>query len=711
METASSGNLSLVQVLLKTEMYINMKADDGSTALHCAAKTDQVEMIALLLSEGAMLEVHNNLNRTPLFESILANSNLASKTLLQQGAKVSGNMLQELLKNSQHTLFEYVLCQKSTTFCDDEIKLVFATAAELNLQWSLCMQSSLPQVESHWIYENGEGARKLAVKHDHATFLESLLVSGILSPDFFLKKMEMTLFQLAVYKGNARIVKVLLACETTNSNTCTWTGLAYRRLLYIAAMNGKLNIVAILLQHSGFYEDRSGRPSTENYATYSGIAAYPGSVDLLKSLLAQMDYRGWQPLQIVKFESHPLSIAVSRGHFELVKLLLSRHDLDCNIVNSKNETLPGIAARRGHEEVLKLLLRSEKTDHSHKQNSRRALLIKSASRMQWQTVKQLLDLEEEEATCGLRKRFAAVERRSEKEIDIAIRMFSDKDVPGKLIPQLLLNAAKYGNLEIMTLLLERYQVDVNVMNRSGNTALHIAARGNQYHVVTALLDHYNGPLEIVNREGETALQIAVYHDHDKILRALLDYDNGCVNLLDKNGDTALHHATRRFSSKCLGGLLNQKEIRVNCLGRHGITALCEAVDRNNFEALKALLLHKEIEVNICTTESQPRTALDFATRSWRPSHDIRDLLLAHGATSARLTEDSHTQTILATQDISIQARNARSQTTYDGNRRDEMTEDVISTTDDEMMIDPDAMMGPDDTLPCEEWVEIPKHGG
>jgi len=60
MQAASAGNLGLIQAILQSGVGISMQADDGSTALHCAAKADQTDMINLLIESGAKSDITNS---------------------------------------------------------------------------------------------------------------------------------------------------------------------------------------------------------------------------------------------------------------------------------------------------------------------------------------------------------------------------------------------------------------------------------------------------------------------------------------------------------------------------------------------------------------------------------------------------------------------------------------------------------------------------
>jgi len=60
MQAASAGNVGFVQAILQSGVGISIQADDGSTALHCAAKADQTDMVCLLIESGARSDIVNS---------------------------------------------------------------------------------------------------------------------------------------------------------------------------------------------------------------------------------------------------------------------------------------------------------------------------------------------------------------------------------------------------------------------------------------------------------------------------------------------------------------------------------------------------------------------------------------------------------------------------------------------------------------------------
>ena len=74
MQAASAGNVGFVQAILQSGVDISMQADDGSTALHCAAKADLTDLIYLLIESGARSDIVNSKGKvaaTVSFQDIL----------------------------------------------------------------------------------------------------------------------------------------------------------------------------------------------------------------------------------------------------------------------------------------------------------------------------------------------------------------------------------------------------------------------------------------------------------------------------------------------------------------------------------------------------------------------------------------------------------------------------------------------------------------
>ncbi len=133
----------------------------------------------------------------------------------------------------------------------------------------------------------------------------------------------------------------------------------------------------------------------------------------------------------------------------------------------------------------------------------------------------------------------------------------------------LIQATKNGNTQkVMKLLKGKLNIDINVQNKYGMTALIYAAYNGHPEIVTQLL---KVPTIDVNQQdncGRTALIYAAYvgyknSGHEEILTQLLEVPTIDVNKKDANGKTALTWARQNMHAERITELLKHPEIEDN----------------------------------------------------------------------------------------------------------------------------------------------------
>lgn len=92
-KAAKSGEVQTVKALLQKDPDLIHVADrDGSTPLHCAAWKGHVEIVELLLSAGAEIDVHSNnahWGTTALHAASHGKRTAVAKLLIQRGAEIN----------------------------------------------------------------------------------------------------------------------------------------------------------------------------------------------------------------------------------------------------------------------------------------------------------------------------------------------------------------------------------------------------------------------------------------------------------------------------------------------------------------------------------------------------------------------------------------------------------------------------------------------
>uniref|UniRef100_A0A915D1I2 Non-specific serine/threonine protein kinase n=1 Tax=Ditylenchus dipsaci TaxID=166011 RepID=A0A915D1I2_9BILA len=129
-------------------------------------------------------------------------------------------------------------------------------------------------------------------------------------------------------------------------------------------------------------------------------------------------------------------------------------------------------------------------------------------------------------------------------------------------------------------------LDVNKLNKSKETALHVAIRYSQTECAIALLEHAADP-DIQDDHGETCVHTASWHGNAFILSILCRF-NPNLALKNKDEETALHCASLRGHLECVQSLVeNGSPIDVQDQG--GQTALHLALKRCHIDVALFLI--------------------------------------------------------------------------------------------------------------------------
>lgn len=124
----------------------------------------------------------------------------------------------------------------------------------------------------------------------------------------------------------------------------------------------------------------------------------------------------------------------------------------------------------------------------------------------------------------------------------------------------LIVASQKGHLKKVKWLI-RLGIDVNAQNKCGVTALMKTLQNNEPQIVSALLKTPNIDVNIKDLSGESALIYAL--NNLETLSQFLKTPEINVNIKDNLGNTALIHAVVMKNTAVLSELLKAPEINVN----------------------------------------------------------------------------------------------------------------------------------------------------
>ncbi|KAE8550321.1 hypothetical protein EYB25_006547 [Talaromyces marneffei] len=193
---------------------------------------------------------------------------------------------------------------------------------------------------------------RMAAANGHASVVELFLEKGIANPKSTGNRMwETTVTGAltgAVINGHVDVVKLLL------TKKCIQVDLKNERIqgsLWLAARNGHTAVVELLLGLDG----------------------------VVLNVQSKYFYR-----------QTPLSVAASKGHIDVVDLLITSGRTNLNLKDDKGRTPLFLASRNGHESVVKLLLTLNGIDRDATDISARTPLSAAAARGHFTVVQSLL---------------------------------------------------------------------------------------------------------------------------------------------------------------------------------------------------------------------------------------------------------------------------------------------------------------------------------
>ncbi|MHB9146849.1 MAG: ankyrin repeat domain-containing protein [Candidatus Amoebophilus sp.] len=146
-----------------------------------------------------------------------------------------------------------------------------------------------------------------------------------------------------------------------------------------------------------------------------------------------------------------------------------------------------------------------------------------------------------------------------------------------------------GDLEGVRHLLTRI-TNVNVKNKYGYTALHIAAYKGYEDIATLLIEqimYKRTNIDVVDNEGNTPLHWAAQNGNIKIV-ALLLAKGAYVNATDNEGNTSLHVAAK-FGHKNIASLLLGRQADVNAKDKNGLSPVHFAIQNGHSDLLELLI--------------------------------------------------------------------------------------------------------------------------
>ncbi|GIY72668.1 transient receptor potential cation channel subfamily A member 1 homolog [Caerostris darwini] len=408
-------------------------------------------------------------------------------------------------------------------------------------------------------------------------------------------KQEMTALHCAANYNSPDVAKILLNAnahpEATDENLST--------PLHLAATTGCKEIIMLLLDTIESQGDSGNVKRYVDEKNLSGntalhLAVSKGHLEIVEILLK----KGADVKTTFDNSSHPLHLAAISGNVDIVKCLL-KHGAAVNCVNNFGETPLHKAAAYNASDVIDFLLKNGANLESH-DNSHFTPLLIAVAEGHVDAIKTLL--------------------KYKAKINVLDNM--DRSV-------IFWASQENHKKSLLTLLKQEYSADlVNRCDHYDNSPLHIAALKGFLEVSEVLLN-CGAEIERKNEHEQTPLHLAAKNGHVDIVQLLIKKSKTIVNAEDENANTPLHHAAMSGHYSMVSVLLHAGA-NIEAKNCYLWTALDCAASRG-WKRCCQILLNSGAYVD--TVDKSKATPLHIAARDGH--RGVVKLLLKYGANIAQ----------------------------------------------------------------------------
>lgn len=303
-----AGDIDSVKKLIDEGASVNAADNRGWTPLHEAVKDDEnYEIVEELIRGGAYLEHKTVVGETPLFFAARYGSLNILDLLIREGAVVNCHNVKS------YTPLHMAACCKRTS-CEAVLLKLIAAGAKVDAL----------DVENR-------SALHFAVEENNITATRVLLEAG-LDPkvvDFFGRNVVVS----ACMAGNIEVFELVLGKLGHKLDIINYQSRDGWTLLMEAVQFKHIDIVKLLLRYGADTSLQEGRGLLALH-----IAAHTGRADILKLVLDNTPTKAIEATSVlssprsVLHTRSLLALAIDKNSYESVELLLSRKDLSSDVI-------------------------------------------------------------------------------------------------------------------------------------------------------------------------------------------------------------------------------------------------------------------------------------------------------------------------------------------------------------------------------------------
>ncbi|GBL81153.1 Serine/threonine-protein phosphatase 6 regulatory ankyrin repeat subunit B [Araneus ventricosus] len=526
---ALHGNREIIEELIMQNVDINDQSFAG-TPLHLAVLNNTIEVVEVLIKNGALIDAKCKSGFTPLCFAAKKNDKEVVKMLIKNGANIyarDGYPLFSAIYYGFYDIVEILLQNEkfkvNKPMCNDITPLHLAAklghrvivetlitkGADVNAVTAIDKTTPLHNAASEGAVEvvkillrkkakmnarsfDGSTPLHFAVYPGHANVVKLLIENGanVNIADY----KNRTAIELAVAHGKLEIVKMLSELKSINIHDKANDGFS---LLHIAADSGHLNIIKHLIE-------KGADINSENDAGTKPIhfAAREGYKDIVQFLL-DLDPTG---KHLTAVGQTPVHYSVLGGHIDILQFLIDRK-FDINASSRKGVLPIHIAVFKNNENILKILLNQGAFYNAIFDG---LTPLKIAQENNYVQCADLL-VSVEKYFNAVKKNISDVESHIKNGIAVNVKNV-DNITP--------LHYACWKGYENIVEILLKNKADPNILGKGNCTPLHYAAKFNHFTIVKSLLLH-GGIYNAMSSNHKTPLDFTK-HDDIKNLLQLVD---------------------------------------------------------------------------------------------------------------------------------------------------------------------------------------------
>ena len=398
----------------------------------------------------------------------------------------------------------------------------------------------------------------LASYMGHYILVKQLLADRNVDRNIRDKKFGSMALHVAAQKGHHDVVKKLNvnnAAKVSRLDGCT--------PLHMAVINGHSDVVEEILKK---YPEMINSVSARISLSPLWLASLSGQEDAVSSLI-KMGARTKYIEDKTKFNA--LELAAYLGHSSVMEVMPKPKNVS---------TAVAISAAVGNYSNLNILKPAASVPVSTKKSN---MEIPSD---------KVNDQDEEGRTALYRASNEGNANLVDKLLQMEANAELKSDVHNGKTP---LQVASYkGHLNVIKLLVEKGRVDIENVNKSGETALYLAAKYNHVAVLTYLI-HLNANINHQDRMGKTPLWEASFRGHLETVKLLLFFGaDAQIEANEAITSTPLHVAAQEGRENVVKVLIEGSNPDLNARDRKGCTPFYRAVINKQIGTMQILCKHK-----------------------------------------------------------------------------------------------------------------------